>query len=219
MRNTVVIKGNKSGMTVFLDDEIPFEQLLFDVAKKFRDSARFWGSVQMTLTFEGRELTAKEEYELVNAITENSHIDILCLLDTNAKRIERCEKALNEKLMELSAQTGQFYRGTLKGGETLESEACVVIIGDVNVGAKVIAKGNVIVLGKLAGTVYAGASGNRDSVIAAMEMMPMQLRICEVSVKHGREKSRKIGHGPMVARLEGEEISIQAFKKPFLNFF
>lgn len=219
MRNAVVIKGNRSGMTVFLDKEMPFEDLLSAVAEKFKDSARFWGSVQMTLTFEGRELTAEEEFELVNVITENSHIDVLCLIDTNANRIERCEKALNEKLMELSAQTGQFYRGTLKCGETLESEASVVIIGDVSVGAKVIAKGNIIVLGRLSGTAYAGVSGNEDTVIAAMEMMPMQLRICDAVIRHGRDRSRKMGHGPMVAKLENGQIELQMFKKPFLNFF
>ena len=41
------------------------------------------------------------------------------------------EKALNEKLMELSAQTGQFYRGTLRRGDTLESESSIIVIGDV----------------------------------------------------------------------------------------
>ena len=50
MHSTVVIKGNKSGLTVILDPAPPFEQLLSDVAAKFRESARFWGSVQMALT-------------------------------------------------------------------------------------------------------------------------------------------------------------------------
>ena len=101
-------------MTVLLDPNLPFEELLAAIAKKFKDSARFWGAVQMTLTLEGRRLTPEEEMAVVNTITENSQIDVLCLLDTDAQRIERCEKALNEKLMELSAQTGQFYRGTLR---------------------------------------------------------------------------------------------------------
>ena len=50
MKNTVVIKGNKSGMTVILDPEAAYETLLLDIAAKFEESARFWGSVQMTLT-------------------------------------------------------------------------------------------------------------------------------------------------------------------------
>ena len=53
MKNTVVIKGNKSGMTVILDPEAAYETLLLDIAAKFEESARFWGSVQMTLTLAG----------------------------------------------------------------------------------------------------------------------------------------------------------------------
>ena len=55
--STVVIKGNKAGMSVYLDPMVPFEQLLTDVAVKFRDSAKFWGAVQMTLSLEGRPLS------------------------------------------------------------------------------------------------------------------------------------------------------------------
>ena len=77
---------------------------------------------------------------MVNAITENSGIEILCLIDADAERIRRCEKALNEKLMELSASTGQFYKGNLRNGDVLESEASIVIIGNVDHGARVTAK-------------------------------------------------------------------------------
>lgn len=46
----------------------------------------------MTLTLEGRPLSAEEEFQIVNTITENSQLQILCLLDTDAERIERCER-------------------------------------------------------------------------------------------------------------------------------
>ena len=108
MKNAVIIKGNKAGMTVYLDSALPFPELLEAVAKKFKETARFWGTAQMTLTLEGRELAPSEELQIVDTITENSNIEILCLIDSDAKRIERCERALNEKLMELSSQTGQF---------------------------------------------------------------------------------------------------------------
>jgi len=130
MQNPVVIKGNKAGMTVYLDPALPFTELLEAVKKKFRETARFWGSAQMTLTLEGRRLSPEEEFSVVNAITENSGIEILCLIDADAERIRRCEKALNEKLMELSASTGQFYKGNLRNGDVLESEASIVVKGN-----------------------------------------------------------------------------------------
>ena len=79
MRSAVVIKSSRAGMTVILDPQIPFEELLTAVGKKFRESARFWGSAQMTLTLEGRELTPAEELAIVDAITRNSQIEVLCL--------------------------------------------------------------------------------------------------------------------------------------------
>lgn len=212
MHNTVVIKSNRAGMTVLLDPDIPFEQLLEDIGKKFGDSARFWGSAQMTLTLEGRNLTSGEEFAVINQITENSNVEIICLLDTEANRIERCEKALNEKLMELSCQTGQFFKGNLQSGETLESEASIVIIGDVRKGGKVLAKGNVVVLGKLSGTVCAGVAGNREALITALDMAPLQLRIAEMGAGlDGRGK--RLGRGPMKAFLENNKVIVKPMKK------
>ena len=212
MHNTVVIKSNKAGMTVYLEPEVPFQTLLADIGRKFGDNTKFWGSAQMTLTLEGRKLTAEEEFAVVNQIMENSNLEIVCLVDTDANRIERCEKALNEKLMELSCQTGQFFKGNLQDGETLESEASIIIIGDVERGSKVMAKGNVIVLGALYGTVCAGVAGNEGAVIVALTMAPTQLRIADCTSRlDGRGK--KLGRGPMNASLDGNKVSIKPMKK------
>lgn len=212
MHNTVVIKSNKAGMTVYLDPEVPFDELLTDIGKKFGDTTKFWGSAQMVLTLEGRALTPEEEFLVVNRITENSNLEIICLVDTDANRIERCEKVLNEKLMELSCQTGQFFKGDLLEGETLESEASIIVIGNVEKGARVMAKGNVIVLGRLSGTVCAGVAGNGSAVIVALTMAPKQLRIADcTSGLDGRGK--KLGRGPMTASLEGNKVSIKPMKK------
>lgn len=216
MHNTVVIKGNKAGMTVYLDRESPFEELLENVKEKFRETSRFWGSAQMTLTLEGRELTAEEEFRIVNAITENSGIEVLCLIDTDANRIERCEKALNEKLMELSSHTGQFYKGSLRDGDVLESEASIVIIGDVEKGARVMAKGNVIVLGTLKGSVSAGISGNLNAVVVAFEMAPVMVKIADLSLRGGSHKL-PFARGPMSILVENGRICSQPIKKSFLN--
>lgn len=216
MRSKVVIKSSRSGMSVFLDPEGSFEDLLREVGRKFHESAKFWGSVQMTLTLEGRELTPEEEFRVINTITENSEVEILCLLDTDEDRMERCEKALNQKLMELSYRTGQFFRGDLHRGESLESEASIVIIGDVNHGARVTAKGNVIVLGELRGNVHAGVSGNANAVVVALEMAPRQIKIADMLGQFS-EKGKKLGKGPMIAQTEDDKICIKSVKKSFLN--
>ena len=216
MKNAVVIKGNKAGMTVYLDPELPFEELLEAVAKKFQKTAKFWGAAQMTLTLEGRSLTPREEMEVIDTITENSNIEILCLLDTDANRIERCEKALNEKLMELSSLTGQFYKGNLRSGDVLETETSIVVIGDVERGARVLAKGNIIILGALRGAALAGAAGNINAVIVAFEMAPSQIKISDLSYPKA-EKGKSLGRGPMMILVENGRICAEPIKKSFFN--
>lgn len=216
MKSRVVIKSSKSGMSVYLDPECTFEELLAEIAAKFKESARFWGNIRMALILEGRELTAKEELEVVNTITENSNIEVLCLIDNDAGRMERCEKALNQKLMELSSQTGQFYKGDLHRGESLESEASIVVIGDVNHGARVTAKGNIVILGELKGTVHAGVSGNQEAAVVALEMSPLQIKIADISAHYG-DKGKKLGKGAMVASVENCSICTKPIKKSFLS--
>lgn len=216
MKNSVVIKSNKSGMTVIMAPEVPFELLLSDLAVKFEESARFWGAAQMALTLAGRPVTPEQEFQIANVIMEHSQIEIVCLVDLDGDRTRRCEKALNEKLMELSSATGQFYKGCLKKGESLESEASIVVIGDVEPGARITARGNVIVLGELKGTVTAGASGNESAVIVALTMAPVQLKIGDLVTKTN-EKGRRLGRGAMKAEIENGEICVSPIKKSFFN--
>ena len=86
-------------------------------------------------------------------------------------------------LLTLIEKDGQFYKGTLRGRQVLESEQSIVIIGDVEDGATVASKGNVIVTGTIYGTVIAGAAGRTDAVIAALHMQPKKLRIGGIKVK------------------------------------
>ena len=212
MKNSVVIKSNRSGMTVILDPELPFEQLLADVAAKFGESARFWGSVQMALTLAGRELSPEEEFELVNVITGNSEIEVLCLLDQDLERTRKCEKALNEKLMEISAATGQFYRGTLREGESLDSETSIVVIGNVEKGARIMSKGHVVVIGDLFGSVHAGISGNADAVIAAIEMAPSALKIADFEIPCS-DKGKRLAKGPVIVSIKDGQPNIASMRK------
>ena len=56
----------------------------------------------------------------------------------------------------------------------------MVILGDVNPGGKVVACGNVIVLGSLKGNIFAGANGNENAFVVALDMEPMQIKIADI---------------------------------------
>ena len=171
MKDQVLIKSNKYGITIYFDSDISFEELLEVVKKKFQSASRFFAHAKMAVEYEGRSFTEDEERQLTREIESAANIEILCIIEKN------------ESLEAIHEKDGQFYKGTLRGRQVLESEQSIVIIGDIEEGATVASKGNVIVTGTIYGTVIAGASGRRDAVIAALRMQPKKLRIGEVKVK------------------------------------
>lgn len=72
-----------------------------------------------------------------------------------------------------------LLRETLRSGRSVWHEGHVIVLGDVNPGAEIIATGNVIVWGRLRGLVHAGAGGDPAAVICALDLNPTQLRIGE----------------------------------------
>jgi septum site-determining protein MinC len=76
-------------------------------------------------------------------------------------------------------ETAFYFRGTVRSGQTLEYPGNIVILGDVNPGAYVIASGDIIVMGRLHGVVHAGAEGEERAIVIGASFMPSQLRIAQ----------------------------------------
>ena len=96
-----------------------------------------------------------------------------------------------------------FVRRTLRSGFSLQHAGHVVVIGDVNPGAQVIATGNVVVWGRLRGMVHAGAEGDSKAVVCALDLSPTQLRISDrIAVTPKRRGKPQ----PEMARLQGGQV-------------
>lgn len=212
----VVIKGNKSGIRIVLDDTLPFSEILEEVEKKFKESSDFLGEAQVAVSFDGRKLTEEQEAILLECIKENSKLQVVCLIDEDKQREELFNQTLNDKLMAMNANSGQFFKGTLRSGQVMEFETSVVILGDINVGAQVVSTGNVIVLGSLYGTVYAGAAGKENAFIVALKMNPMQIRISDVIARSSDEKQETPAE-PQIAYLQDGAIYIDTLSKQTLT--
>ena len=72
-----------------------------------------------------------------------------------------------------------YFRGTVRSGQSLEFPGNVVILGDVNPGAYVVASGDIIVMGRLNGVVHAGAEGEERAIVISASFFPSQLRIAQ----------------------------------------
>ena len=132
VNNSVIIKGNKYGIVVVLNPDISFDEIKEQVAEKFRESSKFFENAKMAISFEGRSLTNEEQRDILDIIGNNTDMQIVCVIDNDPDKEEVFRKTLEQKLMELENNTGQFYKGILRSGASLEFETSVVIIGDVN---------------------------------------------------------------------------------------
>lgn len=87
---------------------------------------------------------------------------------------------------------GVLIKRTLRSGRTIRSRGHVVVLGDVNSGAEIIAVGDIVVWGKLRGVVHAGAQGDEAAVVCALDLAPTQLRIANLITVPPRDKNRQV---------------------------
>lgn len=218
-RSAVIIKSNPYGLVLNLDPDLPFEELRLAVAEKFKKSADFFKKASLALTFRGRVLTKEQESLLVDEIVQNSGIHVICLVDESKETADYYKKAVTHALEKQKEEDGQFYRGTLRSGQVLETESSVVIIGDVNPGAQVISKGNIVILGCCMGNIYAGASGNAGCFAAALTMKPMQIRIADKLARSAIVKKVDTGEYPVdpkIVYIKDDHLQIKSINNETL---
>lgn len=192
MDNSVIIKSNKYGITLILDENALFDDLKKVIKEKFQQSAKFFKDADMVLAFEGRKLTSEQQMEILDIISEVSSVNITCIAEDDPERDAYFESVQAKKSRNTSDRGDElFYKGTLRSGQILETESSIVILGDVNPGGKVVSKGNIVVLGSLRGTAFAGACGNENAFVIALEMNPMQIRIADTIARSSDSASSK----------------------------
>ncbi len=108
-----------------------------------------------------------------------------------------------------SEEKALWIQHTLRSGTRIEYLGNVIVFGDVNPGAEIKAGGSVLVWGRLRGLVHAGANGNEDAVVGALEFSPMQLRIAgKIAVSPKKDAKGKLE----IAKLHNGNIIAEPWK-------
>ncbi|MBE5935943.1 MAG: septum site-determining protein MinC [Lachnospiraceae bacterium] len=228
MDNTVVIKGMQSGIVVMLDDKKDYDELKEDIKNKFIESSKFLGKADIGISLEGRKLTNEQIKEILEIIAENTDLNIVCVLtdnkDEDAEYRKMIEKNLNdlinrkkkkeEKKKIKPEKLAIFHKGNLRSGQELNVENSVIVLGDVNFGASIVSKGNVLVLGTLFGNVYAGCGGDKDAFVLALDMQPTQIRIGNVIARSSDDtRIRRDDIEPKIAYVEDDRIYVEPINR------
>lgn len=190
--NSIIqIKGLRDGLLVSIDDAswsiqraALFAQV--DAQPSFFQGARLALDVASQVLrvndlVDLRDQLSERGISLWAVISESPTTEKTAQLLGLATRISkpRPEESRQFSIDNLGEETALFLNKTLRSGTRIEFSGHVVVLGDVNPGAEIIAEGNVIIWGRLRGMVHAGSKGNRSAVICALDLSPTQLRIAD----------------------------------------
>lgn len=167
----IVIKGvTVPALMVRLDKDKKIEENLAELEHKL-SSAFFKGSMAV-IDFNDLDITEEDKQKFEDTLKRYNTKFL------GYKSSDNKEREGRKNLDEISEKKSlQVINKTLRGGQRIEHDGDVLIIGDINPDAYVIASGNIIIMGTARGIVHAGASGDESSIVMALKLMPQQLRI------------------------------------------
>jgi septum site-determining protein MinC len=208
--NLVQIKGLRDGLLVTLG-EAGWSVLHTALLGQIDEKSDFFKGARLALDVGPQDLHVVEMTALRDELSERG-ITLWAVLSNSsatentaqilglATRLSKLRPDTITQVHEPSAEdSAMWVKRTVRSGVRLEHEGNVVVLGDVNPGAEIIASGSVIVWGRLRGVVHAGAQGDKDAVVCALDLSPTQLRIATEIATTPERRSQPY---PEMARLK-----------------
>jgi septum site-determining protein MinC len=202
----ISIKGIRDGLLITFGPG-EYAALLDDLSAELAAKEGFLEGSRVTVSI-GRRTLERSDLNLIQTLLGEHGMTLWAVLSDNettkeaarslalATRLPGSNTDLNGNTLQTAASVdhspaatpspngveganGLILRETIRSGRSIYHEGHIVVIGDVNPGAEIIAGGDVVVWGKLRGLVHAGALGDNSAVICALELIPTQLRIAD----------------------------------------
>ncbi len=174
--NNVSINLKTNEVLIKIDDNATQENIIKDLNKKLRELKKMYKDETTPIRVTGKILSNKEIEEIKEII--KSKIDVKIKFDSpttlGLHSITRSYKK------DVGTSETTFHKGSLRSGQKIEVEGSLVVIGDVNSGAEVIAADNIAIIGTLRGLAHAGAKGNKEAIITASTLDAVQIRISNI---------------------------------------
>ncbi len=182
--NYVSINLRKDEIIIKLDENAEQGQIINTLRKKLPELKKLYKDEKTPIRVTGKILKNKE-IDQIQAIIKDK-IDVEIDFDMpKTLGLSSIKRAFDK---EIAMSETKFHRGSLRSGQKMETEGSLVILGDVNSGAEVMASDNIVVLGALRGLAHAGAKGNKQAIIAAGLFDAVQVRIANIVKEINRDE-------------------------------
>lgn len=185
MKNGIIISMKKDQVVIKIDEDVEQKDVITELKRKMIELKNLYKEDTTPILVTGKILKNREMEEIQNLIKRFINVQI----EFDSPKVLGLHGIKKSFYKEIATSETKFHKGSLRSGQRIEFEGSLVIIGDVNPGAEVIAGDNIIILGELRGLAHAGAKGNRDAIIEAIEINSLQIRIADIV----KELERKEG--------------------------
>lgn len=218
----IEVKGIKNGILVEVKDG-DWQTQKDALLQHIDQNQGFFKGAQLVVNVGNRVLKSPDLSSLRNALSDRE-IKLWAVLSTSLVT-ERTSQDLGLAIMVdqsspepekdpinslLDGDEAVFLRRTLRSGHKVKHPGHIVVLGDVNPGAELIAGGNIIVWGKLRGVVHAGAMGDTEAVVCSLDLSPTQLRIADkISISPPKKGKAR----PEIAQLEDGQVTARDWSK------
>lgn len=228
----VVFKGTGQGIWIILPHDEDFVRLKGKLLQRLESTDGFFAGATRGILDIGELTLMEDEIRELIDIIESFGIFVsrvaggignnISTVAEDARKAGQSRKDESERkehtYPDIPAEQAMLVGRTLRSGQRVAHSGNVVLLGDVNPGAEVVAGGNIIIVGSLRGVAHAGTPDNRRAVVVALKFMPTQLRIADL-IARSPDDEHKTPSGPEVARIKDGRIVIEAYSgwKPELE--
>lgn len=202
-REYVTFKGTKDGLVLWLDPHAEFNDIFNQLQEKLTLTRGFWQGVTIVLKQTERECRPQEKARLEELMGEFGM--------SLREDVEQSSPSQVKMTEEMNRDNALIVRRTLRSGQRVHHIGSVVVLGDVNPGAEVVAGGDILVLGTLRGIAHAGALGEEAAVVMALKLLPTQLRIAHFISRAPDHGDAPEPQGPEIAQIRNNLITIHSY--------
>lgn len=210
----VEVKGTKDGLLINISEHLNYEETKNCIEEMISSNIKFFKGANV-ISLRIPHLDEKEGQQLLKSLKKRFQISFdirygkkILEEQTSQKEEESDIIEENKMLAQENHKPSKFIRMTMRSGSSVEFDGNIVVLGDVNPGAQIVASGNIIVMGSLRGLAHAGCRGDAKAFVAANKLEPLQLRIAHM-IAISPEDSQMVLPGPQLAYINDKHIVIE----------
>lgn len=222
----VTFKGTRDGLSITLG-EGEWHTILNELATQLsRPKAQsFFRGARVLLETNGRALDVAQLEELIALLAQREMTLVSVLGEQRSQEAFRQVRAAltppeavvpdtappavaSPPVIPADGSAALLIQRTVRSGQKYRYAGTIIVLGDVNPGAELVADGDIIVWGKLRGVVHAGASGNENAMIGALALAPTQLRIGS-HIARAPDEKRMTPTPAEIARIKFGQIVVE----------